>query len=1046
MNTKYKFDAVIFDLDGVVTQTALVHSVAWKEMFDNYLREREEKYGEPFREFTHEDDYLTFVDGKPRYEGVKSFLESRGIQIPFGNPADDISIESCCGIGNRKNIAFNDILKRDGVKVYPSTVELMHQLKAEGIHIGVASSSKNCESVLRAANLLDLIETRVDGVVSAELGLSGKPEPDIFTTAADNLGVTYDRAVVVEDAISGVQAGKKGNFGLVLGLAREDNTNSLLNNGADVVVEDMEDFGFDGIVEWFDKGLEEDNWSITYRDYDVEKERSREALLSVGNGYFGTRGAMEEVGQNEVNYPGTYMAGVYNRLTSKVAGKDIENEDFVNVINWLPITFKIDDGQWFDINNTNIISIERKVDFITGVFYKIMIVEDPEGRQTQVYTRRFASMDNPNLAGIHYCLQPINYSGTLYYKSSLLGNHINNGVKRYADLNQQHLTAVAENGRDNFQELIVKTTQSGIYINAISNLSVLYNGENLEVDFSHSHDKGIIESMFSKELKQGEYLGLMKLVYLKNSNELIEISSNPAENFTEDFDTELQKSHYQWEKIWHKIDIRLEGDRLSQKMLRLHLYHLMSGTSPHNEHIDFGIPARGLTGEAYRGHIFWDELYILPFYNIHYPDVTKSVLMYRYRRLDEARKYAKEFGYKGAMFPWQSGSNGREETQKFHYNPISGQWGDDSSSLQRHVSLAIGYNIIQYFDFTGDADFMINYGIEMLLEISRFWESKCQMDSHKGRYSIDKVMGPDEFHEAYPNSETDGLKDNAYTNIMTVWLLDNTIRIVEMIDRERLISLFKKLNFQPCEFDTWKVINKKMNVEISENGIISQFYGYFDLKELDWDFYKEKYGNIHRMDRVLKAEGKSPDEFKVAKQADTLMLFYNLNKQSVTDILSHLGYVMPKDYINNNLEYYLQRTSHGSTLSRVVHSYLAKQIGRNDLSWSMFQEAITSDYKDIQGGTTAEGIHTGVMAGTIWITIAAFAGIEFDNNTVSIDPKLPNLWRKLEFNFDFRNVNYHIIMSQSNLSIQSSDEVTLMIRNKKAILKAGKLLTISLKP
>ncbi len=214
--SKYKFDAVIFDLDGVITKTALVHSAAWKKMFDDYLKDWSEKNNRKFKEFSHEKDYLPYVDGKPRYKGVESFLQSRGIELPFGYPDDEPGKETVCGLGNQKNEAFNQVLDRDGVEEYESTVELIHKLKKEGIRVGVASSSKNCKAVLEKAGLIDLIETRVDGVVSAELGLQGKPEADIFTTAADNLGVAYDKAVVVEDAVSGVQAGAKGNFGLVL--------------------------------------------------------------------------------------------------------------------------------------------------------------------------------------------------------------------------------------------------------------------------------------------------------------------------------------------------------------------------------------------------------------------------------------------------------------------------------------------------------------------------------------------------------------------------------------------------------------------------------------------------------------------------------------------------------------------------------------------------------------------------------------------------------------------------------------------------------------
>jgi trehalose 6-phosphate phosphatase len=250
---RYSFDAVIFDLDGVITKTALVHAQAWKLVFDEYLRLREKRNNESFREFTHKSDYLPYVDGKPRYEGVKSFLESRGIQIPFGSPSDPPDKETICGIGNKKNTAFLEVLKDQGVEVYSSTIRFIKELKKVGIKIGVISSSKNCRYILQSAGIEDLFQTRVDGEVSIELGIKGKPEPDIFVTAAYNLGTVPARAVVVEDAISGVQAGRNGGFGLVLGLARKDNESALLKNGADVAMKDISEINLKWVEKWFHK-------------------------------------------------------------------------------------------------------------------------------------------------------------------------------------------------------------------------------------------------------------------------------------------------------------------------------------------------------------------------------------------------------------------------------------------------------------------------------------------------------------------------------------------------------------------------------------------------------------------------------------------------------------------------------------------------------------------------------------------------------------------------------------------------------------------------
>ena len=395
-----------------------------------------------------------------------------------------------------------------------------------------------------------------------------------------------------------------------------------------------------------------------------------------------------------------------------------------------------------------------------------------------------------------------------------------------------------------------------------------------------------------------------------------------------------------------------------QKTTRLHIYHLIVAASPHNVRIDAGITARGLHGEAYRGHVFWDELYILPFYNLRFPQISRALLMYRYRRLDGARQYAAENGYRGAMYPWQTADGSDEETQSVHYNPADDSWGPDLSRRQRHVSIAIFYNVWRYVEDTGDRQFLRQYGAEMMLEIARFWASIAQWDSVSGKYSIAGVMGPDEFHEKLPGSDVPGVKDNAYTNILVVWLLEKTMEVIDSFSTGVLKRLKKKIGFTINETKKWQEIRQKLNVVMTENGIISQFDGYMGLKELNWDQYREKYGNIHRMDRILKAEGDSPDAYKVAKQADTLMTYYVLSPEAVCDILTQLNYaaVDPVEVMKKNYDYYEQRTSHGSTLSKVVHAIISSYMDNEETAWQWFVEAMESDIYNTQGGRVSTAV------------------------------------------------------------------------------------------
>jgi beta-phosphoglucomutase family hydrolase len=239
--TPVRFDAVLFDLDGVLTATAKLHAACWKKAFDEFLQKRATNTGEPFRPFDLKADYEDYVDGKPRYDGVQSFLESRDIKLPYGDPDDPPDRETVCGLGNRKDDLFNQVLKSEGVEVFEGTVAWLHQLRQAGIKTAVVSSSKHCRAIIEAAGIADQFEVRVDGNVSDDLKLKGKPAPDTYLKAAAMLDVKPQRAVVVEDALSGVEAGKNGGFGLVIGVDRKGDAEALRKHGADVVVGDLKE-------------------------------------------------------------------------------------------------------------------------------------------------------------------------------------------------------------------------------------------------------------------------------------------------------------------------------------------------------------------------------------------------------------------------------------------------------------------------------------------------------------------------------------------------------------------------------------------------------------------------------------------------------------------------------------------------------------------------------------------------------------------------------------------------------------------------------------
>lgn len=1297
-------DAVLFDLDGVVTDTAAVHEAAWQELFDVYLSRRPAVADEDHGPFTS-GDYRHFIDGKPRYDGVRDFLASRGVTLPPGSDSDDPAVETLCGLGNRKQVLFLQRLA-DGVPVFESTVALIRQLHNAGVRTAVISASRNCALVLESAGLTGLFDVRIDGLVAAELGLPGKPDPAIMLEAARRLGVRPGRCVVVEDAEAGVGAARSGGFGLVIGVDRSDESGDRLREcGADAVIGDLADVGvrsidrrmsalpdallsfeqiagvsaarrpafffdFDGTLsdivdepgaatlvtgagkaleslaalypvavlsgrglddirdrvdipgiwyagshgfemvapdgtyhanataaeavpaleraaaelaerlssipgvvvehkryavavhyrnapegsaapvtaavheagrrgelrvtsgrmvvelrpnldwdkgrtlEWiareidgtetllpifigddltdedaFDAVLHDgigivvrhtedgdrstaarfaltdpshvrqfiervvgqsdiDNqtrsspWTFTFGGYLPDQERLRETLCSVGNGYRATRGCAPEADAGPFHYPGTYAAGLYNRLTDEIAGVQVENESLVNLPNWLSLKFRIDGGDWFDIDSTDVLTYQQTMDLRHAELTREFRFRDPAGRITRVVQRRIAAMHQPHACALETTLWAENWSGTVEFLSLIDGDIRNAGVERYRALASDHLVATSTREVSSDSALLVcETVQSRIPIAVAARTTVWRDSDRLAADRRFVDEPRRTGHDYLVTLAEGQSVTVEKVAAIfTGRNHAISEPGDAATRLLGQLGryADMREGHIrEWAHLWERFDIDFDADPDAMRVVRLHLLHLLETVPNRAEDLDAGVPARGLNGEAYRGHIFWDELFVFPVLNLRYPAITRSLLRYRYRRLPEARRAAREAGYAGAMFPWQSGSDGREESQKLHLNPNSGRWNPDASARAHHIGIAVAYNVWQYYQVTGDLEYLTENGAEMLAEIARFWVSRAEFDESLSRYVIRGVIGPDEFHSGYPDRPYDGIDNNAYTNVMAVWVIVRALDALDALPLRDRLDLMESLGIRGSELERWDEISRRMFVPFhpsSTSGptpggdVISQFEGYADLEDLDWHGLRQHYGNIQRLDRILEADNDSVNRYKASKQADVLMLFYLLSADELRELFARLGYRFTPEQIPRTVDYYLHRTSHGSTLSGVVHAWVLAR-GDRERAMRHFQQVLASDVADIQGGTTAEGIHIAAMAGSIDLLQRCLTGLETRADRLIINPLWPESLGALRMPIFYRGYRLHLTIRGrcTEISVDPSDHPPIQV-------------------
>ncbi|MGW2780203.1 glycoside hydrolase family 65 protein [Streptomyces populi] len=744
-------------------------------------------------------------------------------------------------------------------------------------------------------------------------------------------------------------------------------------------------------------------WMWKWEGYDAAGERLRESLCTLGNGYFATRGALPECRAGLVHCPGTYVAGCYNRLESTVSGRQVINEDMVNLPNWLPLRFRVRRpgerwGAWFTPDTHSVLNHRHTLDLRRATLTRAFRHRADGAGALAVEQTRVVHMGDPHLAALRTVFTAEDWSGEIEIESRLDGDVINGNVHRYRALERRQLTGVRTGSQEPHTVwLDCRTSASGIRIAMAARTTVT--GSSPVTSVLHPTRRRAAHRLVVP-LTAGRPVTVEKTVALHTSRDTAigdPLGAAIDRGATAAGFADLLDSHSAaWERLWRRAEIQVPGR--AGRILRLHLFHLLQTLSPHTADLDVGVPARGLHGEAYRGHVFWDELFVLPYLNLHFPEVSRGLLDYRYRRLPRACRAAAEAGRAGAMYPWQSGSDGREETQERHLNPRSGRWLPDHSRLQHHVGSAIAYNIWQYCEATGDTEYLHTKGAEMLLQIARFWAGLAVHDPDTGRYRIRGVVGPDEYHDAYPGAARPGLDDNTYTNVTAAWVLVRALDLLRLLPAWRREELCDRVRLDAEEPARWDEVSRRLLVPFHQ-GVISQFEGYGDLAELDWDAYRARYDSIRRLDRILEAEGDTVNRYQASKQADVLMLGHLFSPAELGRLFARLGYAVDDEVWRRTVDHYLRRTSHGSTLSGLVHGLVLARARRAE-AWQYVREALEADVADVQGGTTGEGIHLGAMAGTLDLVQRGLTGLETREDALWLDPvPLPAL---SEYGFTLR--------------------------------------------
>jgi len=931
--------AVIFDLDGVITDTADLHYQAWKRLADEEGYPFDRKINENLRGVSRRDS-LAIILGQPI--------------LGQHTPAD----ESVQEMMARKNSYYRELLDQiTPDALLPGVAELLEELDASSIPWAIASASQNAPEVVRRLKISDRLSALADGS-SVE---RQKPAPDLFRYTAARLGIPPSQCLVVEDAAAGIEAAlTAGMPALALG-PPERFESPLLRRSRFTRRDNLVGATLDVLRSAV---RTDETWIVKQEMWEPEKLRHMETVFTTGNGYFASRGSFEEGLPGELAF--TLAHGIYDDVP-------IVFTELVNLPNWLDFDLVVD-GHNFRMDRGEVLHFRRQLDLRHGILHREVRWKAPSESIVDITFDRFISYPEEHAGAMRILITAVNKETHISLAAGINGNVANEEILHWDHLGQ----GVDEKGSI---WLHSRTKHSHVELGVAASLT----SSGVEA-VSCQQCPGHPRFTLTHALEAGETHQIEKVVCYAASRDIGQDGQSVAQRALELVRSyrfaDLQPDHMEsWFKVWEDSDVIIEGDDEAQLAVRFSLYQLLIAAPKRDDRVSIG--AKTLSGPGYRGHVFWDtEIFALPFFTFTQPELARNMLLYRYHTLPGARRKAAENDYAGAQFAWESAGTGDEVTPTW-VPDHSGKglvriWTGD---IEIHITADIAYAVNQYWQVTGDDAFMRDYGVEIILDTARFWGSRAELEEDPAgrRYAIRNVIGPDEYHDHVDN--------NAYTNRLVQWHLEKALQLHRwMADHYpyEAQALDKLLGLGPDLLDHWQeVVDHIILNHDAETGLISQFDEFFDRLPLDWSSYENRSDS---MQYLLGIDGANASQ--VIKQADVILLLCLLRDEY--DVQTW----------QTNWETYVPITDHayGSSLGPSTHAWAAAEMDLVDEAYEYFMLAAKADLQNIRGNV-ADGIHA-ASAGGLWQSVVfGFAGLRVDDDGYTLTPRLPDRWRRLSFSF-----------------------------------------------